>query len=233
MIMLADRLLKAAELIGTAETLADVGCDHGYLPIYLLQKGKISFAYACDVRDGPLQTAKKNIDRYGLSEKTELIKSDGLIGIREKNADVISVCGMGGRLISKIINESEQCAKKAKRLVLQPMTEIYLLRKFLSENGFKIQREVIAKEGSRFYNVMCVSEGEETNKDLFSLYFGGCLTEQGDPFLLPYLSNHYRILSAVLRAKYGREDTTETEYLTKKLDKTIKSIKLRKINKKT
>lgn len=225
MITLTQRLKKAAELIGETKVLADVGCDHGYLPIYLLKKGKIEFAYACDIREGPLMTAKKNIAHYGLSDKTELIKSDGLKELKDKKADVISICGMGGRMAAKILSESEDYTKSADAVVVQPMTEIYIFRKFLCENGYIIEKEVLAKENSRFYNIMRAKRGEEEKKDLFSLYFGKI--SEDEPLRREYFENHLRIMSGILEAKRGKEDVNELEFLTKKLKETINSIKIK------
>ena len=220
MIILTERLKKTSELIGETHTLADIGCDHGYLPISLMQRGKISFAYACDVKDGPLQAANKNIIKYGFSDKIITVKSDGLTGITEKKADVISVCGMGGRLIAKIISDNIEFAKKADRLILQPMTEVYFLRKFLANNGFIIKKEVLAREDDRFYNIIHAEKGENEKNDLFSLYFG-CFSDD-EALKLPYFEKHLRILSANLKSKAGKEDTKELEYLVENLKKTIK-----------
>lgn len=223
--MITERLKKAAELIGETEILADIGCDHGYLPIYLLEKNKISFAYACDVREGPLKAARKNISAYGFSDKTEIIKSDGLINLTDKKVNVISICGMGGRLIAKILSDSLEYAKKADKLVLQPMTEAYVLREFLRDNGFIIKKEVLAREDDRFYNIICVEFGEEQYTDEFSMYFGGNLSESDEPHVLEYLEKNYRIFSSNLNAKRGREDTGILEKLVEKLEKTIKNKK--------
>lgn len=225
MIILTERLKKAAELIGKTEILADIGCDHGYLPIYLLERNDISFAYACDVRDGPLEAARKNIIKYGFSDKTELVKSDGLINIADKKVNVISICGMGGRLIAKILSDSLEYAKAADRLILQPMTEAYVLREFLMKHGFEIKNEVLARENDRFYNIISAEVGAEKRKDIFSIHFGGALTESDDLLVLPYLEKNYRIFSANLRAKEGKEDTGILKILVENLEKTIKSKK--------
>jgi len=226
MIILTERLKKVAELIGKTEVLADIGCDHGHLPIYLLMKNDISYAYACDVRDGPLDSARKNILKYGLTQKTEIIKSDGLINITDKKVDVISICGMGGRLIAKILSDSLEYAKSADKLVLQPMTEVYVLRQFLADNGFVIEKEVLAREDDRFYNIISVKKGKENYNDIFSIYFGGKLINSDEPLLLPYLEKNYRINLSNLKAKEGKEDTEILKNLVENLEKIIKSKKI-------
>lgn len=227
--ILTERLKKAAELIGETEVLADIGCDHGYLPIYLLEKNCISFAYACDVRNGPLEVARKNIVKYGFADKIEIIKSDGLINITDKKSDMISICGMGGRLISKILSDSLDYAKSVGKLVLQPMTETYVLREYLRDNGFEIKKEVLARENDRFYNIIYAEVGEEKRRDAFSMYFGGLLSESDDLLLLPYLEKNCRIFSANLNAKKGKENTDLLENLVKNIEKNIKNKKFQKI----
>ena len=102
-IPITKRLKTAAEMIGHASVLCDIGCDHGYLPIYLIQKGQIKSSYACDLRDGPLKTASKNIAAFHMKDKIQTIKSDGLHELADLTFDVISICGMGGRLIAEIL----------------------------------------------------------------------------------------------------------------------------------
>lgn len=229
MIILTERLKKAAELIGNEKVLADIGCDHGYLPIYLLENKCISYAYACDVRDGPLESARKNIIKYGLSAKTELVKSDGLKSLYDKRVDVISICGMGGRLIAKILEDSQDYAKNVGKLVLQPMTEAYVLREYLRDNGFEIKNEALARENDRFYNIIRAKIGKEKYCDDFSMHFGGLLSHDDDPLLIPYLEKNYRILSSNIDAKRGKEDTKMQENLVKSIEKIIKNKKFEKI----
>lgn len=220
--ILTKRLQTVADLIGKTGTLIDVGCDHGYLPIYLLSKGDISFAYLTDIREGPLESARKNIAKYGFSKETELIKSDGLINLRDKKTDAVSICGMGGRMISKILGESLEFSKKADRLVLQPMTEAYVLREFLRDNGFQIEKEALAREDDRFYNIICAKSGKEKNRDLFSMYFGNLEILKNDPLLIPYLEKNYRIFSKNYEAKKGKEDTKDLEILLEMMKKALK-----------
>ncbi len=112
-IPITPRLKTAAEMIGQATVLCDIGCDHGYLPIYLIQKGQIQTAYACDLRDGPLKTASKNIAAYHMKEKIQTLKSDGLHELYDLSFDVISICGMGGRLIAEILERDIEIAYRA------------------------------------------------------------------------------------------------------------------------
>ncbi|MBE7018275.1 MAG: SAM-dependent methyltransferase [Ruminococcaceae bacterium] len=202
-IPITERLKTVAEMIGETDVLCDIGCDHGYLPIYLLQQNKIKKAYACDLRDGPLKTALKNIAAFHMKDMIQTIKSDGLKELGGIDFDVISICGMGGRLIAEILEASLEIAKRAKYMVLQPQSEIPVLRKFLAENGFLITEERIAVEDRRFYVIMSVSKGVEPNSDEMSLLLGRKLLESNDSFIQQYLKRELARFQKILEARGG------------------------------
>lgn len=204
-IPMTNRLLTAAQMIGKADTLCDVGCDHGYLPIYLLQTNQIHHACACDLRDGPLQRAEKNIRACHLSDRITTVKSDGLRAVGECSYDVISICGMGGRLIAEILSRDLAAAHRAKRLVLQPMSEIPVLRKFLCEHGFVITEERLALEDRRFYILIGAATGEEEYREEIDHILGRKLLMGRDDLTLLYLQKEIRRYSAVLSARGGPE----------------------------
>lgn len=216
---LTPRLYCVAEKIGKTETLCDVGCDHAYLPIYLVKNGFVSKAYACDVREGPLNAATKNIIKNNLEGQIQTLLSDGLLNVLDKEITCISICGMGGILMSRILKDGVGLAKKADKLILQPMTEIEVLRKFLYENGFEIYDESLAKEDRRYYNVICAKKGQEEKSDVFDFRFGKKLFEEPSPLLHEYIQKNYNAMSKALneKKKAGREDTRELEYIVSKL----------------
>lgn len=220
---LTPRLYEVAEKIGFTEVLCDVGCDHAYLPIYLVNKGLIKTAYACDVREGPLEAAKKNINKNNLDDKIFTVLSDGLEKVKDKEISCISICGMGGNLMSRILSDGILCAKKADKLILQPMTEIEVLRKFLYENGFVIYDESLAKEDRRYYNIICAKKGIEEKSDIFDFYFGKKLFENPSSLLEEYILKNYTVLKEVLKQKKkaGRESTAELEYIVDELCKKV------------
>lgn len=202
-IPITDRLKTVAEMIGETGVLCDIGCDHGYLPIYLLQHNKIKKAYACDLRDGPLKTASKNIVAFHMKDVIQTVKSDGLKELGGIDFDVISICGMGGRLISEILETSLEIAKRAQFMVLQPQSEIPVLRKFLAENGFVIRDERIAIEDRRFYVIMSVSKGVEPNSDEMSLLLGRKLLDSNDSITQQYLKKELARFQKILEARGG------------------------------
>ena len=215
----ADALIESGE----CEKMCDVGCDHAYLPIYLLKKGKIKEAYACDVREGPLHAAKKNIDLNGLENKIKTVLSDGLKEVKNESFDCITICGMGGILISKILSEAEECAKKADRMILQPMSEVEYLRKYLFDNGFTIYDEKIARENERYYCIICAKKGNEESYDAFDLKFGKKIFDYKNDDVKKYLLKNFNALERNLNAKKGagRENTDELSYIVEKLGKIL------------
>lgn len=155
--MLSPRLQAVADMITYADSVIDIGTDHGYLPIYLLLCGKAHRAAAADIRVGPLDNAKENISLYGVDVKTFL--SDGFKNVTEKYS-VGCICGMGGETIAEIISAGKDITPDT--LVLQPMTGAEKLRKYLFENGYRITDEVFVSEGSKVY---CIIKAEKTGKN--------------------------------------------------------------------
>lgn len=220
-IPITNRLKTVAEMIGEAGTLCDVGCDHGYLPIYLIQKQKIQRAYACDLRDGPLKTATKNIAAFHMKDQIQTVKSNGLHELLGLEFDVISICGMGGRLIAEILANDIDIARRAGHLVLQPMSEIPVLRKFLSENGFVINEERVALEDRRFYVLMSVSCGNETFCDEMSIQLGRKLLEREDELTKQYLRKELNRFQTILAARGGEKEAPEIDKMICELKKYV------------
>ena len=157
-IKLSPRLLTAASYVKEGARVLDVGTDHAFVPIYLLQKGRASFAAGSDINPGPLKTAKDNAVKFGLENKLKLYLSDGLslCECDENKYDHIIICGMGGELISSIIASSPYSFRSGLRFILQPMTMPDKLRLFLSQNGFTVTDETIIKDGGKYYQfVVC------------------------------------------------------------------------------
>ena len=152
-ITLDSRLGCIAEAIGSACIVADIGTDHGLLPIALLLRGQAERAVACDIRQGPLDSARRNAERYGVSDKVELVLTDGFHGVEVYSPDAVVISGMGGELIARIISEAPYLRGDV-RLFLQPMTRAESLRRYLAQNGFSIAAEHLARDGKRLYSVI-------------------------------------------------------------------------------
>lgn len=151
---LTPRLIAAASFVRCGATVADVGTDHAYLPIYLVLTGIAKKAVASDINGGPYLRALANIRANSLENKITALHCAGLCGIEDYSPTDILICGMGGELIATIIDEAKWTKNKNIRLVLQPMTHSEILRSYLLENGFAIIDERLAKE-EKIYEIIC------------------------------------------------------------------------------
>lgn len=150
-----SKKLKAICSLVEGKVVADVGCDHGYLSIYLALKKQNIYVYACDVRQGPLNVAKRNALKYGVKEKICFILSDGLKNV-PKDADCIVVAGMGGQLILRIVLETYWARNYNIKFILQPQSFIYHCRYNLYLNGFEIVEEVPVLQKGKCYVIFVV-----------------------------------------------------------------------------
>ena len=152
-IPLSNRLLACAGFVRPGARVADVGCDHGYLSIHLLQTGIASHVYASDVREGPLSSAKRNAAVYGITEKIDFFLSDGVQSL-PRDFDTLVCAGMGGDTMVSILSAAPWLQGGNYRLILQCQSKTPLLRQYLSENGWEIHREKTVRDGRFLYTVM-------------------------------------------------------------------------------
>lgn len=150
-INLTPRLLAVASLVKGGGIVADIGTDHGYLPVYLIESGKIKGAIAADIGKMPLENARKAVKEYGMSDKIELRLSDGLKAFNSTEVDEIIFAGMGGTLIADKLCETPWIKNQKLHLVFQPQSRAEDLRRFLYSNGFSICNELATHEGKRSY----------------------------------------------------------------------------------
>lgn len=150
---LDGRLQAAADLVSPGGFLLDVGTDHGYLPIWLMENDRIRGAIASDVNLNPLISAKMNITSAGLADKIDTRLADGLSGIDLTEVTDIAIAGMGGMLIADILDARSPLT--GKNLILQPMTQAPYLRRWLCRNGYAITAESPAEAGGKYYAVIC------------------------------------------------------------------------------
>lgn len=151
---LSLRLSAAAGMVTEGNRLVDVGCDHGYLPVYLVMEKKIPSAIAMDVRKGPLSRAKKHIAEYGLTEYIETRLSDGLAALEEGEGDTLVIAGMGGPLMERILTEGQRVLGSFQELILQPQSDVRHFRRFLLDSGWVIVEEDMVLEDGKFYPMM-------------------------------------------------------------------------------
>jgi len=152
---LTPRLALIASLVPNGATVADIGTDHAYIPIFLANSGVSPRAIAADKHDGPLKIAEENIQLYGCANSVEVRQSDGLLEFESGEVDAIIIAGMGGILISEILESGSDVAKSAELLILQPMTAQRELREYLTANGYVIVDERVTREKEKFYYCIC------------------------------------------------------------------------------
>jgi len=196
---LSLRLSAIAEMVTEGNRLVDVGCDHGYLPVNLIQKQKIPSAIAADVGKGPLSRAQEHIEQYGLGKYIETRLSDGLREIREGEGDTLVIAGMGGPLMERILTDGKEVLRSFKELILQPQSDIGHVRRFLFANGYQIMEENSVLEDGKFYFIMKAAAGIKVTvwKDE-ELEFGKLLLEKKHPVLRQYLERELRIRDQIL-----------------------------------
>jgi tRNA (adenine22-N1)-methyltransferase len=189
---LSNRLKTIASFVPEGSKVADIGTDHGYIPIHLVQEGKAKHAIAMDVRTGPLMRAKSHIAEAGLADVIEVRLSDGLLKLNKDEADCVVIAGMGGELMIHILEEGKNLWDNIPCWVLSPQSELQKMRRFLVEQAFFVEQETMIKEDGKYYVVMravrttsvSVDDGREV-----SYRYGKSLLESKDPILAEYLED--------------------------------------------
>lgn len=206
---LTKRLRAVTDMVLPCETVCDIGCDHGYVSIALIKEKVASKVIACDVNKGPLEACKKNVERDNLSFAIETRLSDGLKKIKKDDkADCVVIAGMGGRLMTRILEEGDEIVEGLSQMVLQPQSELFLVRQYVRKKGFYIEKEKILEEDGKYYFVMDVRKGEYICKDLeneevFDMY-SEYLIQTKDEVLIEYLKRGLLINEGYLKGLSGK-----------------------------
>ena len=179
--MISKRLELVASFVPQGAILLDVGSDHAYLPIELIERGQIESAIAGEVVEGPYQSAVKNVEAHGLKEKIQVRLANGLAAFEEADqVSVITIAGMGGRLITRILEEGLDKLANVERLILQPNNREDDLRIWLQNHGFEIVAENILEEAGKFYEILVVEAGQ-MKLSASDVRFGPFLSKEVSP----------------------------------------------------
>lgn len=213
--------------------LADVGTDHGHVPIFLVERGIVPRAVAMDLREGPLARAKENIAACGLAERIETRLSDGVSALRQGEADSIVIAGMGGGLVVHILSQGSSVCRAAKELILQPQSDLEKVRRYLRENSYIIRKEDMVFEEGKYYPMMralpegCGAEDrsaakarEHLGNDICDRY-GACLISSGHPVLTRYLS---RERGQLIKLQARLQAQPEAEGISRRLAEVQRSL---------
>lgn len=161
-VVLSERLQMLAEMVTPGTSVADVGCDHGFLSIYLVQKGISPRVLAMDVRKGPLTAAQEHIASYGLNTYIETRLSDGMDKLESEEAETLVCAGMGGRLMERILRTHMEKTRSMRELILQPQSELKEFRTFLRREKFRILAEdAVYEEGKYYFAIKAAYAGED------------------------------------------------------------------------
>ncbi|MCQ6273653.1 tRNA (adenine-N(1))-methyltransferase [Bacillus sp. V3B] len=222
---LSNRLETVVKYIPRGLRLADIGSDHAYLPCYAIQKGVIPFAIAGEVVEGPFQSAKQQVEDLGLTDKISVRKGNGLAVIKKGEVDCITIAGMGGALITSILEKGKDKLAHVKRLILQPNISAISIRIWLRENGWILVAEEILEEDEKIYEILVAEKGNEKASDKNtlekSLLFGPFLLEQKSlTFQKKWLAekrNWINILNQLEKASSTEENRVKKQELTNKI----------------
>ena len=202
---ISKRLLCCALMVTPGSRVADIGTDHGYLGIYLLQTGAARHVIACDLRKDPLENARRNAKLFGVDGAMELRLSDGLEKILPDEVDTVVMAGMGGDLIQKILSQCPWRKREGLQFILQPQSAGNVLRRWLCEDGFEIRREEPVQDGHFLYTVMDIRQGEPAPLTPGTEYASPALLASGSPLVGNYLARVENALQETVRGLTNAE----------------------------
>ena len=203
---LTDRLLKIASLVSEGKKVADIGTDHGYIPVYLLNKNIVPFAILADVNKGPLENARKEVRHNNLLDKTDLRLGSGIEVLKKGEVDEVIIAGMGGILISELLEANKEVAHSVDKLILQPMQAQDELRKYLFSNGYEVLNEVLVKEDFRIYEILEVKYTGKNTEVEDEVYFevGKKLIENKDELLNEFIDKKIYKYNSIIEKLDGK-----------------------------
>lgn len=215
-ITLSKRLQAVADMVSVGSRVCDVGCDHGFVSIYLTEQGISPRVLAMDVRKGPLGAAAEHVTERGLNGQITVRLSDGLHNYNIGEADTLICAGMGGRLMMRILSDDAEKTASFGELILQPQSEMEAFRRFLYEQGYRITEENMIEEDGKFYPMMRVVKGSGLLEipGLTECRYGPLLLRDKSQVLLSFLKREERIYEEILES-LRREGLSEEKRQTR------------------
>lgn len=197
---LSKRLQAVADSVTTGNRVADVGCDHAYISIYLIEQDIAPSVIAMDVNKGPLARARENIARKGYEARIQTRLSNGLEKMEPGEVDTILIAGMGGALMVRILEEGAEVVSKCRELVLQPQSEMHLVRRYLHKIGYRIIEEQMLIDEGKYYVIIKgqSSQEQETYQSEVFYYYGKLLLERNDAVTKEFLLREQRLRNQVI-----------------------------------
>jgi tRNA (adenine22-N1)-methyltransferase len=208
---LRPRLLSVAKFVPKGSVIADIGTDHAYLPIALVENKIVDKAFACDVHEGPYQVAQKTILAAGVSSQVDVRFGDGITVLAPGEVDVLTIAGMGGALMVDILSKCPRVTADLKGLVLQPMNRAALLRSWLYRNGWKISEEDLVFDEGRLYEVMYAVHGHTVIPEAILMEIGPMLWQNRHILLHQHMENLLFQSKRVLTGMASSEQAKQSE----------------------
>ena len=229
---LSKRLQGVINLMPQSHTICDVGCDHGYVAITFIQKGIAEKVIAMDVNAGPLEQAKRNAELYGVTEKLDFRLSDGLGKVTPGEADTFLCAGMGGRLMVHIMTAGSEVMAQMKGAVLQPQSELALVRKYIYDIGWHIAKEDMVFEADgeeprqgKYYPMMYIEPGKAAMPDEAELTYGPLLLQEKHPVLMQFLDYSLKLKEGLLERLHAQAVSEQARLRVEELQKEMDIIK--------
>ena len=187
-------------------TVADIGCDHAYLPIYLVREGISPRVIACDINTGPVERAQENIEDVELTGRIEVRQGDGLSAVSRGEAESVVLAGMGGNLMIRILTEGADVLALVREIILEPQSEVGRVRHFLQDFGWRIISEDMVSEDGKFYPIIKAVPGTMNwDKEIYFRY-GKILLREENPVLHEFLLLEKNYCSQLLKELSVNED---------------------------
>lgn len=227
MIELSKRMQSVADMIQPCDAVGDIGCDHAFVSIYLVEQHRAKRVIASDVRRGPITIAKRNIEAMNLSDQIEIRMGDGLDTIVPGEVNAVVLAGMGGMLMIDILERGEEVVTRCDQLVLQPQSDIEKVRRYLAEKGYHLADEQMLIDAGKYYNLLDVRVHEMVQKDEYDCskladdwcyMYGRSLLRKKDPVLRSWLVKRRETTAGLINSLSGKN----TENAAKRL-KTVKA----------
>ncbi len=222
------RLSAIVNFAGKCDVIADVGTDHAYIPIYMVNNYLCKKALALDIKQGPIRAAEKNIEKFAKNKNIEIRLGYGLGPLKPGEADTVIIAGMSGIKISEILEKGYNKIAGSK-LILQPMQNLFCLKEYLYGNMYKIEDEILVKEGRKIHNIISIRKtGQKLKADLIDIFVGRRLINKNDPLLYDYVYNNIvrykRIVDGLNESKSNRIDADKYKLVLNTLHSVLVNI---------
>ena len=225
---ISKRLKAVAHAVTPGKILADIGTDHGYVPIYLVKKGSCPKAIAMDVNQGPLERAKEHILKEGLEERIQTRRSNGMDKLEAGEAESIVIAGMGGDLTSRILQAGKDILSQGVELILQPQSEWFKVRHTLHHMGYRITEEWFLKDAGKYYLIIKAMPGQESYASESAYAYGACLHSECKAVYEEYLNREIKKREEIASAMRKHQKNPESlQVRLKEIDGEVKEMKER------